>query len=292
VSRRPRRLEGGPGRGRAPAARSTSAVGRAAATSARRRAHTASSAPPSARAASASATSAACSSAPPLAWPQRRAASARPGAHRRAPAKCVGLCRGGAAARALPGRASASRHAGWAPSTGRRGTRPACHGRRDAPQAVWLRPRLHASAAPPGTRQASTPSRHRHRHTAEHHGAALPAPPHAKGAAGTPGRRRGRRARSAASIAPKGRHTPGGTPKAPSRAATRASSPHAAALAPHVAGVASARGSTAACAARRGISARRLRLNRRAHEHGARVNSRAGPPLHGLKRCRGGAMQA
>ena len=37
-------MEGGPGRGRAPAARSTSTVGRAAATSARRRAHTASSA--------------------------------------------------------------------------------------------------------------------------------------------------------------------------------------------------------------------------------------------------------
>jgi len=105
MSRRPRRLEGGPGRGRAPAARSTSTVGRAAATSARRRAHTASSAPPSARAASASATSAACSSAPPLAWPQRRAASAHPGARRRAPAECAGLCRGGAAARALPGRA-------------------------------------------------------------------------------------------------------------------------------------------------------------------------------------------
>lgn len=49
------------------------------------------------------------------------------------------------------------------------------------------------------------------------------------------------RAFSAASMAPKGRHAPGGTANAPLLStAMRASSPHAAALAPHVATVASA----------------------------------------------------
>jgi len=175
----------------------------------------------------------------PRAPPRRRSpgrgaawGQARPGARRRA-GEARGALKGRCcAARAQPGCASASRHASWAPCIGRCGACPACHGRRGP---AGHAPGLHAFQAQPHGRAR---------------GAATRAPPHPGAAGGTLGRRRGRRARSAASSAPKGRHTPGGTSKQPSRAATRASSPHAAALAPHVAGVASARGSTTACATR------------------------------------------
>lgn len=65
---------------------------------------------------------------------------------------------------------------------------------------------------------------------------------------GAPGLDSGEHACSAASMAPNGRHTPQGTLNAPPlAAATRASSPHAAALAPQVSTAASASSSAATC---------------------------------------------